>query len=73
MTNKCPHCSTILQQLGRNEDRGEQKLWVGENLYRCQECKEGRNRFTILGGLLMSAGAEGWLSMTAPSEVVHAS
>ncbi len=55
MTVRCPHCSSELQQLGRNEDSGRvgEKVWVGENLYRCQECKHGSNRFIAHEGVVV--------------------
>ena len=52
-TETCPHCGTVLDQLGHMEDdRGRGHIWVPENLYRCMECKYGKNRFTVEHGRL---------------------
>lgn len=59
----CPNCEIPLQQLGHTEDgAGTSKVWVGENLYRCRDCRQGSNRFVIQNGVVMSAAPEGWLT-----------
>lgn len=58
----CPNCQTALQQLGRNEDQGDKKVWVGENLYRCRECKQGRNRFIVNDQAAPVPATAGWIN-----------
>lgn len=50
----CPHCETELDQLGTVEQYVDpvQSAWIPENLYRCRECRYGKNRFKMVGGVL---------------------
>ena len=54
---RCPHCETILDRLGHLEgpEQPGQRVWIGENLYRCRECKQGDNRFALAGDWLVPA------------------
>lgn len=57
---KCPHCESRLQQLGYLEGPflPGQREWIGENLYRCQSCPPGKNRFILMGSGLMQQRAK---------------
>lgn len=50
----CPHCSTPLEQLGHMD--GDE--WVQENLWRCRECRYGKNRFEVMDGEITPVAVE---------------
>jgi len=57
----CPNCHAPLQQLGHLEapvQNPDNYVWKAENLYRCQSCRYGENRFMLLNGIVIRVDPE---------------